>query len=52
LKTSAAAVPYRKKTYHSIAVPIKVAKATCRIDARCPISSPPSLSKASPEPRV
>jgi len=28
LKTSAAAVPYRKKSYHSIAVPMKLASAT------------------------
>lgn len=27
-KTSEAAVPYKKKSYHSIAVPIKLAKAT------------------------
>jgi hypothetical protein len=28
LKISAAAVPYRKKSYHSIAVPMKLARAT------------------------
>ena len=44
--TSAAAVPYTKKSYHSMAVPIKLAKATRRIDLRCAISSPPSLSNA------
>ena len=34
--TSAAAVPYKKKSYHSTAVPMKLAKATCRMDLRCP----------------
>src|SRR5918997_4389987 len=42
-KTRAAAVPYRKKSYHSIAVPIKLARATCRIELVCPSPSPPSL---------
>jgi hypothetical protein len=30
LKTSAAAVPYRKKSYHSIVVPMKQARTTWR----------------------
>src|ERR671916_1042056 len=46
-KTSAAAVPYRKKSYHSIAVPIKLARATCRIELVCPSPSPPILSMIS-----
>src|SRR5688572_2124821 len=32
LKTSAAAVPYRKKSYHSIVVPMKLANATRRTE--------------------
>jgi hypothetical protein len=32
LKTSAEAVPYRKKSYHSIVVPIKLARITGLID--------------------
>src|SRR5215467_7495779 len=32
LSTSAAAVPYKKKSYHSIVVPIRLASATRRID--------------------
>src|SRR5215203_4520467 len=43
-KMSAAAVPYRKKSYHSIAVPIKLATATWRIEDVCPSCSPPTLS--------
>src|SRR5215217_5137125 len=43
-KMSAAAVPYRKKSYHSIAVPIKLAAATWRIEDVCPSCSPPNLS--------
>ena len=31
-KTSAAAVPYRKKSYHSMVVPMKLAVATFLID--------------------
>jgi hypothetical protein len=31
LKTSAAAVPYRKKSYHSIVVPTKLAMTTRRV---------------------
>src|ERR671916_662465 len=46
-KTSAAAVPYRKKSYHSIAVPIKLARATCQIELVCPSPSPPILSMIS-----
>src|SRR5215203_1464366 len=46
-KISAAAVPYRKKSYHSIAVPIKLASATCRIELICPSRSPPNLSMIS-----
>ena len=34
LKTRAAAVPYRKKSYHSTVVPMKLAKMTGRIDRR------------------
>jgi FtsP/CotA-like multicopper oxidase with cupredoxin domain len=37
LKTSAAAVPYRKKSYHSIVVPMKLAVATLRIDRVSPL---------------
>src|SRR4051812_18801257 len=33
LKTSAAAVPYRKKSYHSMAVPTKLAATTRTTDA-------------------
>jgi hypothetical protein len=36
-KTSAAAVLYTKKSYHSTAVPMKLAKATCRMDLRSPL---------------
>src|SRR3954447_11943210 len=32
LKTSAAAVPYRKKSYHSMVVPIRLASATSRTE--------------------
>src|SRR5215212_3799017 len=43
-KMSAAAVPYRKKSYHSMAVPIKLATATWRIEEVWPSCSPPNLS--------
>src|SRR5215212_7456758 len=46
-KMSAAAVPYRKKSYHSMAVPIKLATATWRIEDVCPSYSPPNLSTRS-----
>src|SRR6186997_3317341 len=39
LKTSAAAVPYRKKSYHSIVVPMKLARMIGRIDRRSPRSA-------------
>src|ERR687898_277747 len=42
-KTSEAAVPYKKKSYHSMAVPIKLAKATFRIspcDGAAPLLMP------------
>src|SRR5439155_5265266 len=38
LKISAAAVPYRKKSYHSMAVPIRLAVATVTCDG-CGLSS-------------
>src|SRR6266576_3584712 len=38
LKISAAAVPYRKKSYHSMAVPIRLAVATVTCDG-CLVSS-------------
>jgi hypothetical protein len=34
LKTSAELVPYRKKSYHSVVVPMKLASATCPLDVR------------------
>jgi hypothetical protein len=34
-KTSAAAVPYRKKSYHSMVVPMKLAAATFLTDCVC-----------------
>src|SRR5206468_12339006 len=43
LKINAAAVPYRKKSYHSIAVPMKLATATCTIEVLCPRSFLSSL---------
>src|SRR5919112_2859749 len=44
LNTSAAAVPKIKKSYHSMAVPMRLATATCLGEEVCPILSPPRFS--------
>ncbi len=36
MKTNAAAVPYKKKSYHSIVVPIKLETMTGLMDEVCP----------------
>src|SRR5882757_11229816 len=46
LKISAAAVPYRKKSYHSMAVPIRLAVATLTCDG-CLVSSAMAMSRSS-----
>jgi hypothetical protein len=51
-KTSAAAVPYKKKSYHSTVVPIKLASATCVIEVRSPWCSPPTCSMNPLSPRL
>ena len=43
-KTSAAAVPYRKKSYHSIVVPMKLARATFLTSRTSPACWPPATS--------
>src|SRR5437762_10727620 len=50
LKTRAAAVPYRKKSYHSIVVPIRLAIATSLIEPAfvLVISAAVSVGKPSP----
>src|SRR6185436_1783380 len=45
-KTSAAAVPYKKKSYHSMVVPMKLARATWRNDWVVPWRSPPRRAAA------
>src|SRR5215203_5188011 len=47
LKTNAAAVAYRRKSYPSRAVPIKLAPATLLIEDGSPLCSPPNLSTSS-----
>jgi hypothetical protein len=45
-KTSAAAVPYKKKSYHSIVVPMKLAATTDLSDRVSPARCPPTRSAA------
>jgi len=44
LKIRPAAVPYRKKSYHSMVAPIALANPTFLIEVSRPASSPPSRS--------
>ena len=48
LKTSAAAVPYRKKSYHSMVVPAKLASATRRIDGAVRVARTLSIGRLGP----